>query len=116
MTIRDLRIRAGYSQKEVAKKLHIGQNSLSQYETGKRQISPEIAKDLAAFFGVTLNEIYGYSAPAAKSPAAQGDGAWERIKADPAKRAVVNQIAHMGDDDLKRLIALLEAARLLPDE
>lgn len=69
MSIQELRKRAGYTQKELAKRLNIAPNTLSQYETGKNRLDVNVAKQLAEIFGVSLDEIYGYNTPAAKSPA-----------------------------------------------
>ena len=60
MSIRELRLASGISQKDLAKKLHIAPNSLSQYENGNRRIDSELAKRIADYFGVSLDTIYDY--------------------------------------------------------
>lgn len=64
MTIRELRLNAKMTQVELAKRLSIAPNSLSQYEKGTRRLDTEVAKKIADIFGVSLDEIYGYRAPA----------------------------------------------------
>lgn len=68
MTIREYRNMAGLSQKELARKLGIGQSTLSQYEIGTRRLDTDIAKSLADIFGVSLDDIYGYRPADSKKP------------------------------------------------
>lgn len=68
MTIRELRHRCDMTQAELAKKLHIAPNTLSQYEKGSRRLDSEIAKQIADIFGVSLDEIYGYRPANSKKP------------------------------------------------
>ena len=70
MSIRELRLASGLSQKDLAKKLHIAPNSLSQYENGNRRIDSELAKRVADYFHVSLDTVYDYNAPS--RPASSG--------------------------------------------
>lgn len=53
MALRGLRAREGITQKELAEKLEISQNRVSEMETGKRGISKAMAKRLESLFGVS---------------------------------------------------------------
>lgn len=44
--VKDIRLHLGLSQKELADKLFISQNTISQYENGKRQVPSEIIEKL----------------------------------------------------------------------
>lgn len=55
--IRDLRKNLGYSQQEVAQKLGIHRPSVSQIESGERDLSAEELTKISEFFGVPMNEI-----------------------------------------------------------
>jgi len=44
--IRDLRIKAGLSQKDLADKAGVSQNQISLLETGKQSLKPDLAKKL----------------------------------------------------------------------
>ena len=57
--IAELRKQRGLSQSELAKELHIAQNTLSQYESEKRNIPIVIANSLVDFFGVSHNYLFG---------------------------------------------------------
>ena len=53
MALRGLRAREGLTQQELAQKLSISQNRVSEMETGKRDISKAMAKRLETLFGVS---------------------------------------------------------------
>lgn len=55
--IRDIRIDRNYSQTLVAKQLKIAQNTLSQYETGERNIPNEVLVQLATFYGTSIDYL-----------------------------------------------------------
>jgi DNA-binding XRE family transcriptional regulator len=48
--IRDLRIKAGLSQKDLADKAGVSQNQISLLETGKQHLKPALAKKLGRLF------------------------------------------------------------------
>ncbi len=57
-TLADLRMAAGYSQVELAKKIGKTQTNLSFYERGKTDPSLSVAKQLSKELGVTLDEVF----------------------------------------------------------
>ena len=57
MRIRDLREDNNLTQEEVAKHLHIKQNTYSQYENEKRQLPIDVLIKLAKFYKVTTDYI-----------------------------------------------------------
>ena len=59
MRLRDIREDCDVTQKELATYLHIGQNTYSQYETGKRQLPLDILIRLADYFGTSTDYILG---------------------------------------------------------
>lgn len=59
MRLRELREDRDIKQKELAKLLHIGQNTYSQYETGLHQIPLESLIKLAYFYDTSLDYIAG---------------------------------------------------------
>ena len=52
--IRDLRTKAGLSQKDLAAKLKISQNQLSLLETRKQRLKPALAKKLGRLFNTPI--------------------------------------------------------------
>ena len=59
--IRDLRLSKGWQQKELASRLSIGANSISRYETGKRELDPPTINALCDLFGCTADYLLGRS-------------------------------------------------------
>ena len=59
MRIKDLREDNDITQSEVAEYLHIKQNTYSQYESGKRQISVDTLIALAKYYKTSTDYILG---------------------------------------------------------
>lgn len=57
--IRNLRIDRDLTQQEVAKDLHIAKNTLSQYETGARNITNEMLIKMAVYFDTSIDYLLG---------------------------------------------------------
>lgn len=57
MRIKDLREDSDLTQSEIAKYLHIKQNTYSQYETGQRQIPIECLIALAKLYNTSTDYI-----------------------------------------------------------
>ena len=59
MRIKDLREDSNLTQAEIAKHLHIKQNTYSQYENGQRQIPLSCLIALAKFYKTSTDYILG---------------------------------------------------------
>ncbi|MGN0694552.1 MAG: helix-turn-helix domain-containing protein [Lentihominibacter sp.] len=57
MKLKELRKKSGYSQKELAEQLGYAQNTISQWESGRRYIDKEALITIADFFGVTTDYL-----------------------------------------------------------
>lgn len=57
MRLKEIREDKQLSQSEVAKLLNVKQNTYSQYETEKRQISIAMLVQLAEFYGVSVDYL-----------------------------------------------------------
>ena len=55
--IRNLRIDKDLTQKQVAGELHIAPNTLSQYETGSRNIPNEILIKIADYYNTSIDYL-----------------------------------------------------------
>lgn len=66
--IRLLRENAGMSQLELSQALHIGNTTLSQYESGKRIPSDTIKAAIAQYFHVSVDYLLGLTDVKEKSP------------------------------------------------
>lgn len=61
MRIKELRIDAGLSQRELGEKLGFCNQSVSFWESGQREPSLDIVLQLAEFFGTSPNYLLGFS-------------------------------------------------------
>ncbi|MGD7045681.1 helix-turn-helix domain-containing protein [Jeotgalibacillus proteolyticus] len=51
------REKKGWSQAELAEKIHVSRQSVSKWETGKNYPSIEVIMDLSDLFGITIDEL-----------------------------------------------------------
>ncbi len=58
-----LRIKAGYSQRDLAKKLKIDNSTISRIESGERKASPGLGKKIAKALGVPIEAIFFIQVP-----------------------------------------------------
>ncbi len=58
MTLRDLRIKKGLNQTELAKLVGVSNRVISHYETGRARPSLDVIIKLAKVLGVSVEEIY----------------------------------------------------------
>ncbi len=59
MRLRDLREDSDLTQRALAERLHIRQNTLSQYENGQRQLPVDLLIELAYIFNTSTDYILG---------------------------------------------------------
>lgn len=59
--VKELRKAAGYTQEKLARILNVHQTAISQWESGRTTPDPEIAKELASVFRVSMEYLLGYS-------------------------------------------------------
>jgi transcriptional regulator with XRE-family HTH domain len=57
--LRELRIAKGYTQQDIADKIHVNKQTISQYERGVRQPQIEVLEQLADVFNVDMNYLLG---------------------------------------------------------
>ena len=58
--IKELRLKAGLTQEQLAKKVGLSEQAISFYELGKRNPKIEKWQKLADFFGVSVPYLQGY--------------------------------------------------------
>ena len=59
--IKELRQKNNLTLKELGQKIGMANNTISQYETGKREPKLETWQKLADFFGVSIPYLQGYA-------------------------------------------------------
>lgn len=63
-----LRISNGFTQAAIAERLHVRQNTYSQYENGVREIPIELLKELAVAYETSIDYIVGLTDEEAPYP------------------------------------------------
>ena len=58
MTLKEIRLKKGITQVELAKHVGISPQTISHYETGRAKPSLDVAVKLAKALGVSVEEIY----------------------------------------------------------
>jgi len=58
VTLKEIRLKKGITQVELAKHVGISQQTISHYETGRAKPSLDVAVKLAKALGVSVEEIY----------------------------------------------------------
>lgn len=59
MRLKELRIKAGLSQQQLAFKLHTTQNSISRYENNQREMDYQTLIEAAELFNVSIDYLLG---------------------------------------------------------
>ena len=59
--IKNLRVKAGLSQAELAEKLYITSQAISKWENNSSQPDINLLPDLASIFGVNIDDLFSYS-------------------------------------------------------
>ena len=90
-----LRKERGLTQKQLAGQLHVARSTVAAYENGRGQPSYAVLCELADFFGVSLDYLFGRNE--IRSP--------EKMLAlgvqDPQKQILVKEILSLDEEDMK---------------
>ena len=105
--LKELRIKKGVTQKELAEMLSLTPKAVSFYELGQRQIPNDTLAFLADYFGVTVDYLLGRS----DEPKIKFDFQLFRDKSerDEVKKKLLDLYESMSEEDKKTAIAILEA-------
>ena len=113
--IKELRERAGLSQKEVAAIVKVSRPTVSEWEHGKKKPSEERLKKLAEFYTVSTGVVLGYDEiPQTMQVLFVDDGsqsyaAMERIKNEPERSTLYTMAISAEIKDVRRAIAIMNA-------
>lgn len=72
--LKNARVNAGLSQKEVAEKIGVAKSTYSLYESGNREPGVPIIKKIAEILGVSADELLGIKSDEPLTVAAHFDG------------------------------------------
>ena len=91
--IRALRKEHGFSQEQMARKLHLTQGAISQWENGLTVPAADQLMALADVFGITVDELLGREQQETPPPPARDDVAALMADLTPDEQAQVRQYA-----------------------
>ena len=110
--IKNLRKQHGYSQQQIAVKLHVTQGAVSQWENGLTVPAADQLSSLADIFRITVDELLERESTPDKK-----DDAWEireRLRRDPNYRMLFSAAEKATPEHLRAAAAMLKA--LEPEE
>lgn len=108
--IRENRRKMGLTQIELAKALNISQGSLSGYETGRIEPDINTMHKMAAFFGVTLDALFGNR----DSDDINEAELWElreQVRRDPERHYLFSIAKDANIDDVRQAVAIIDALK-----
>lgn len=110
--IKQLRLAAGMTQRELAQRINVGNTTLSQYESGARVPSDEVKLKIATVFGVSVDYLLGVTdSRELTSPTPAPSAAAQR----PAEAAIAGELGSLSDRQLDRLLGYIQALKELPE-
>lgn len=110
--IRQLRLSAGMTQRDLAQRINVGNTTLSQYESGARVPSDEVKIKIASVFGVSVDYLLGASSErnsAEKVPCSPA------VAQRPVEAAIAGELGSLSDRQLDRLFGYIQALKELPE-
>jgi transcriptional regulator with XRE-family HTH domain len=102
--IRGLREKMGLTQKELASKLKIPNQNISNYERGFRQPDYETLQKIADFFEVSIDYLLGRS----DKPIYDDDEEFEKFINDPELERWYKELPKSKEEDLRKLRKMWE--------
>jgi transcriptional regulator with XRE-family HTH domain len=108
--IRDLRKQHGYSQEQLARKLHLTQGAVSQWENGLTVPAADQLAALADIFGISVDEIMGRKAET-QEPETRDEASAirERLRRDPSYRLLFDAADAATPEHLRAAAVMLKA-------
>lgn len=107
--LRSLRIKAGWTQQELADKVDMSKSSISMLESGARSPSYEALEAFADVFNVDMNTLTGGKIPELWQASLDVAAAQQFKKIKPA----IDKIGGLSDEDVELVNLLL---KLSPDQ
>ena len=99
--IRQLRLSAGMTQRDLAQRINVGNTTLSQYESGARVPSDEVKIKIASVFGVSVDYLLGASSERNSAEKAPYSAAAAQRPVEAARHCAAEH-CHCGEERLKR--------------
>lgn len=108
--IRVLRKKAGYSQEQMARKLHLTQGAISQWENGLTVPAADQLASLASIFGISVDDLLEIEKPDTSFKYdAEIVAMRERLRRDPSYRLLFDAADNAKPEHLRAAAAMLKA-------
>ena len=104
MRLAELRKARGLSQRQLAEDLQISQNSISQYELGKREPNQNTLLALANYFAVSVDYLLGNTAHTSDVWHLQ-----ETLQQRPELQQLLELSLKASEEDVENTLRILEA-------
>lgn len=117
--LKNLREEKGLRQADLANKLGVSQQTISQYEKDLREPDPAMSKKIASFFDVSIDYLYGSSSErisvekikAALSSDPELADFWDKLSQREDLQLLFKQTKNMNPSDVKQIIRMIKAMR-----
>jgi len=115
--LKKLRQERGILQRQLAEMLKITQQTISLYESNKREPDAETLSKIADFFGVTIDYLLGRTdtpSPVDKITDSVSDDPelakfWDELKEREDLQLLFKQTREMSPEDVKKIIRIIKA-------
>lgn len=108
--LRVLRKKAGYSQEQMARKLHLTQGAISQWENGLTVPAADQLASLASIFGISVDDLLEIEKPDTSFKYdAEIIAMRERLRRDPSYRLLFDAADNAKPEHLRAAAAMLKA-------
>lgn len=114
MNIKELREQEGVSQKQLAEAVRLAQNTLSQFETGKREPDLSTTQRIADYFGVSVDYLLGRNDKKRPTPVTES-GLSDRLQA-PYMQEIHDTLLRLTPETRKLILAQIRAAEAFEDD
>lgn len=104
MRLKELRLRLGLVQADIAKALNISVQSYCNYEKGQRQPTPDMLSALADYFGVSVDYLLNRKTPEATESPSASSGLTE------GERALLDLFSRVPADKQNLVVQMIRAA------
>jgi transcriptional regulator with XRE-family HTH domain len=117
--IKELRMRAGLQQKEIAIAAGVSRPTVSEWEHQKKDPTGERLKKLAALFDVSTGVIlcldpYESDGTASDATLTKDEDIWElreKVRRDPERHYLFSLASNGTIDDVRRAVAIIDALK-----
>ena len=106
--LKELRTKRGYSQSELAEKLHVSKSTISMIEAGARQPSVEVLELIADFFNVSLDYLKGKEDGSSYYLDPDVAELAQELYARPEIRVLFDASRKASKEDIEQVAAILE--------